>query len=199
LGLLHAPAFNPKFTLTVEHALSIDQPKGHGIMELPSIPVFLFVALMACAASIDVRTFRIPNWLTLLVAVLFFPVAIASGMGWQDIGMHVIAGVILFFVGFMFFSFGFFGGGDAKLIAAAALWFGTTGTGFFLYGSVVAGGILAGAMVLWSMSKYVVQLDLGDLIPMIRKVKPQMPYGLALAAGAITAIPQSEWLMATMQ
>jgi prepilin peptidase CpaA len=161
----------------------------------PTLPVFVLSALMMMAAATDMSSYRIPNWLTALTAVLFFPVALYMGLSAHDFGMHVLAGVILFAVGFLFFSLGFIGGGDAKLIAATGLWFGTAGSGLYLHSAVLAGGALAITMLAWSIFKYAVQLDFNDFLPSIKKFVPKLPYGIALAAGAIVTMPQTTWMM----
>ncbi len=163
------------------------------------LPGLVFPFLVAAAAVSDFHNYKIPNWLTALMALAFLPVALSTGMLVPEIGMHYLAGFLLLLVGYMMFSLGIFGGGDAKMIAACAVWFGTQDTGSFLTSAVFCGGILAFAMLFWTLAKYIIQLDLGDFIPSIRKVMPQMPYGVALAAGAVLAIPDSDWLLKLVQ
>ena len=45
-------------------------------------------------------------------------------MSLQAISMHVAAGFAVLTIAFVFFACGWIGGGDAKLAAATALWFG---------------------------------------------------------------------------
>ena len=70
---------------------------------------------MIIAGAGDALSLRIPNWLTLTIFAAFFPLAWATGMPLAVFGLHVLTAVILLAVGFALFSFGFFGGGDAKL------------------------------------------------------------------------------------
>jgi prepilin peptidase CpaA len=156
---------------------------------------YLFPTLMIVAAASDAASYRIPNWLTALTAALFFPVALMSGLDLAQIGQHLAAGAILLVLGFIIFQFGFFGGGDAKMIAAAGLWFGLGDSLFFIQSSVLCGGVLAAAMIFWSLFKFVVQLDFAGAVPGVSKVMPKLPYGIALAAGAIIAMPSSQWMM----
>ncbi len=96
---------------------------------------------MIVAGAGDALSLRIPNWLTALIAM-----AVLSrwrwptGMPWFELGLHVLTGFALFFVGFALFALGLFGGGDAKLIAAAGLWFGWPDVVPFLVLTVFAGG-----------------------------------------------------------
>lgn len=166
---------------------------------LQNLSVFLLPALLIVAAASDVMSFRIPNWLTVLTAVLFFPMALATGMPWHEFGMHVLAGIILFIVGFAFFQVGIFGGGDAKLMAAAGLWFGTAKVLPFLFLTAIAGGALALVVGLWSafMLHWEIHGDKGVLASLgqhLRQMKPNVPYGFAFALGGILAFKDTWWM-----
>ena len=68
----------------------------------------------------------------------------------------------------------------------------------FLVATVFAGGILAAAVALWSMFMAVVDIhgpneDAG-LVKVARKIKPKLPYGFALAVGAIVTYPHTWWM-----
>ncbi|NMD06457.1 MAG: peptidase [Phyllobacteriaceae bacterium] len=165
---------------------------------IQTLSTALLPILMIVAALSDLTSFRIPNWLTGLTALLFFPMAWLTGMPLGEFGWHLLAGGILFAAGFALFSFGVFGGGDAKMMAAAGLWFGTAQTMPFLVATVFAGGILAAAVALWSMFMAVVDIhgpneDAG-LVKVARKIKPKLPYGFALAVGAIVTYPHTWWM-----
>jgi prepilin peptidase CpaA len=101
--------------------------------------------------------------------------------------------------GFALFSFGLFGGGDAKLLAAAGLWFGTAQTMPFLIATVIAGGALAIAVALWSVFMTMVEIQgvgaENRIGKAARKIRPKLPYGFALAIGAIIAYPQTWWIV----
>ena len=165
---------------------------------LHDLSIFLLPAMMIVAAFTDIMSFRIPNWLTALIAALFFPMAFAMQMPWPEFGSHILSGIILFAVGYALFAFGLFGGGDSKLMAAAGLWFGTSQTIPFLVMTALAGGLLAVGIMAWSV--FMVMWDFHDpvagssLDKGIRKLKPKLPYGFAFAVGAILAFPQSWWM-----
>jgi prepilin peptidase CpaA len=164
-----------------------------------SLPAVTLAFLVSAAAVSDMHSYRIPNWLTALIAALFLPMALWAGFDLSTIGVHYLTGIGLLLFGYMLFSFGIFGGGDAKLAAACGVWFGISGSPAFLSAAVLCGGVLATAMLMWTIGKYIVQLDLGDFIPGLRKVMPQLPYGIALAAGAILAMPETAWLTTLQQ
>jgi prepilin peptidase CpaA len=175
--------FQELIGLTMLHTLSIS-----------TLPILLIIA-----AAGDVVSLRIPNWLTIVTALLFFPMAFLTGMPLMEFGTHILAGIILFGVGFIFFQFGLFGGGDAKLMAAAGLWFGTTQTLPFLFATVLAGGALAFVVGIWSMLLLSWEIHgneegFGDFGKKIREMKPNVPYGLAFAIGGILAFRETWWV-----
>jgi prepilin peptidase CpaA len=165
---------------------------------LQTLSLCLLPSLMIVAALSDVTSFRIPNWLTGLTAVLFFPMALLTGMPLPEFGLHVLAGAILFVLGYILFALRLFGGGDAKMMAAAGLWFGTTQSMEFLILTSLAGGLLAAAIAGWSAFMFFwdfhgPEVD-GFVSGNIKKIKPKLPYGFAICVGAILAFPQSWWM-----
>jgi prepilin peptidase CpaA len=155
----------------------------------------LLPILMIMAAASDVTSYRIPNWLTALTAALFFPMALWTGMPMQEFGFHLMAGAILFVIGYLLFSFGLFGGGDAKLMAAAGLWFGPMQqTASFLVFTVLAGGLLTLAVAGYAMFELWAEIKELKFRQKLKHLKPKVPYGFALAVGAILAFPQTWWM-----
>jgi prepilin peptidase CpaA len=166
---------------------------------LQNLCVFLLPALLITAAASDVMSLRIPNWLTLLIAILFFPMALATHMPLDEFGSHLLAGVILFIVGFLFFQAGVFGGGDSKLMAAAGLWFGTAKMLPFLFMTALAGGVLALVVAFWSAFMISWEIEgenapLASLGKKLRLLGPNVPYGFAFALGGIIAFKDSWWM-----
>lgn len=163
-------------------------------LSISVLPVFLIIA-----AAGDVLSLRIPNWITLPMALLFFPMALLTGMPLHEFGQHLLAGIILFVAGFVFFQFNLFGGGDAKLMAAAGLWFGTSQTMPFLFGTALAGGILALLVGAWSSFHMLWEIHgsdwtFGSVGKQLRALKPNVPYGLAFAIGGILAFRETWWV-----
>jgi prepilin peptidase CpaA len=162
------------------------------MIELLSLAVF--PTLMIIAGAGDAISMRIPNWLTVAIALAFFPMAFATAMPWAMLGMHVVVGIAMFILGFVCFSFGLFGGGDAKLLAAAGLWLGWPELMPFLMMTAFAGGILALCVMAWSLIDLNAQYGEGRLVKRLRNIKPNVPYGYAFAIGAILAFPDSWWM-----
>ena len=110
-------------------------------MVIDAIKLLLFPALMAFAASSDLLTMTISNRLSLLLASSFFLLALITGMSFGIIGMHLAAGALVLAVCFGFFAMGWIGGGDAKLAAATALWFGFEHLIDYLVSASLLGGV----------------------------------------------------------
>jgi prepilin peptidase CpaA len=111
-------------------------------MTLDIVRLVLFPALMVFAAVSDLFTMTISNRISLLLVAGFALLAVVGGMSLESIGMHLAAGVAVLVVAFVCFAFGWVGGGDAKLAAATALWFGFDHLMIYLAYAAVAGGIL---------------------------------------------------------
>lgn len=158
------------------------------------LSVTLFPLLMIVAGAGDALSMRIPNWLTLLIALLFFPMAFLAGMPLAVMGFHVAVGAAMFVAGFALFSCGLFGGGDAKLLAAAGLWLGWPDLLPFLVMTAFAGGALALVVGAWSIINMNSEIKDGTLFRRLGSIKPSVPYGYAFAIGAILAFPQSWWM-----
>lgn len=152
---------------------------------LHSVALLIFPLLMAYAASSDLLTMRISNTLVLSMVVAFAIVAMLTGMSLTDFGLHfAVAGVVL--VGaFAFFSFGWVGGGDAKLASATALWLGFGTTMPYL----VYAALLGGALTLVILALRRIPLTPGIArVRWLNRLHDQhagIPYGVALAAAGL--------------
>src|SRR3954452_20254408 len=100
----------------------LHDPPGPMILDLARL--LLFPVLMAFAAASDLLTMTISNRVSLALAAGFLALAAVSGMEFYDILSHLGAGLTVLVVAFGCFAMGWVGGGDAKVVAAAALWFG---------------------------------------------------------------------------
>ena len=111
-----------------------------------ALPEFAFLAaflgFVAYAAFSDVRGFRIPNVISLALILLFFLrlVFVSPGI---DLRAHLLVATAAFLILFLFYMFGWFGAGDAKLITAIMLWAGPGAGLQFLAALSIAGAIFA--------------------------------------------------------
>lgn len=150
--------------------------------------------LVIAAGVSDFLTLRIPNWLNALIALAFYPLAFATGMSGEAILWHSLAAVIVLVVGFGLFSAGFIGGGDAKLLAAAALWIGWAQLPPFLVFTAIAGGALVIVMKAWQMVRLEGEVHEVGWAKRLFGFKMDLPYGVAIAAGTILAFPGTWWM-----
>ncbi len=150
-----------------------------------------FPALMAFAAATDLFTMRIPNKLSLALVAGFIAVGLSTGLPWSAFLMHGAAGILVLAVGFGLFAFGWIGGGDAKLAAATALWFGFQPLMNYLLLSSLAGGALTLALLSFR-GVPLPAFALGwDWLVRLHDRKTGVPYGIALAGAALVIYPES--------
>lgn len=151
-----------------------------------------FPALAIVAGMRDATSFTIPNWISLALIGLFFPTALILGAPLSDIGLSVAVGIGALVVGMGMFAAGWIGGGDAKLFAAVALWLGWSALLPFLAVTAIAGGGLAlSLLVVRSGWLRPMTARLGGWIGRLTTPGENVPYGVAIAAGALAAFPMS--------
>ena len=112
-----------------------------------AIRLMLFPALMAFAASSDLLTMTISNRVSLILVGGFFVMAFVLGMNPMVVLSHVGAAAVVLVVAFLCFARGWIGGGDAKLAAATALWFGFDHLMPYLIYASLFGGLLTLALL----------------------------------------------------
>jgi prepilin peptidase CpaA len=149
-----------------------------------------FAALVVAAAVKDAFSFTIPNWIPLGLAALFPAAALASGASWPTLAMNLGVGAAALVLGMVAFALRWAGGGDAKLLAAVALWLGWPGALAMLLGTAVAGGALALMLVglRAPMLRHVVLLG-PRWVTRLADPGEGVPYGVAIAIGALMALP----------
>jgi prepilin peptidase CpaA len=161
-----------------------------------AIRLFLFPALMAFAASSDLLTMTISNRLSLALAGGFFLLTIITGMSFAAIGLHMAAAALVLTVCFGFFSQGWIGGGDAKLAAATALWFGFDYLLEYLVYASLFGGVLTLALLKFRRLPLPAPLARQTWILRLHETGGGVPYGIALAAAALAVYPKTGWMPA---
>jgi prepilin peptidase CpaA len=165
-------------------------------MVLDTIRLLLFPALMAFAASSDLFTMKISNRVSLALAGTFYFLATMTGMSASEILSHTGAAFAVLVVAFVCFARGWIGGGDAKLAAATALWFGFDHLlDYFLYASLF-GGALTLLMIRFRLLPLPDVLARQDWAQRLHRLDGGIPYGIALAAAALAVYPHTEWMKA---
>ena len=165
-------------------------------MVIDAIRLLLFPALMAFAASSDLFTMTISNRVSLALVAGFLALAVLSGLGFYDILSHIGAGFTVLTVAFACFAMGWVGGGDAKVAAAAALWFGFSHLLSYLVYASFFGGALT--LLLLQFRQWPLPYSLAGQAWLIKLHAKEsgVPYGIALAIGALAIYPETEWIKA---
>ncbi len=157
----------------------------------------VYSGLLVCAAVGDVLWRRIPNTLVLWMMVSGLGYSVIAKPGFDGL-YHSAGGLAVGLACWLpFYALAWVGAGDVKLFGAAGVWLGPLRTIEGAGMAAVVGGILG---LLWMVWHYGVRNALGSL--WIASVIPSalasagaeaaqsrrtLPYGVALAAGALAA------------
>jgi len=160
----------------------------------------LVAAIVVAAAATDLRTRRIPNWLTLCAGLsLNWAISGLSGLG------NALAGMMLGFgVYFVLYCLHAMGAGDVKLMAAVGAVVGPRNWIAVFIASALAGGVLAVAL---TIRKGRVRETLGNTLFIVGELAHlrapynrrkhldvrdpralNMPHGVAIAAGTLVCL-----------
>src|ERR1700712_5124959 len=158
--------------------------------------LMLFPALMAFAAASDLFTMTISNRVSLALFAGFLVLAVLGGMGLHDILLHLGAGATVLVVAFGCFAMGWVGGGDAKIAAGVALWFGFDHLLNYLVYASLFGGVLTLFLLQFRQWPLPYQLAGQPWLLKLHAKESGIPYGIALAIGALLIYPETEWIKA---
>ena len=148
--------------------------------------------LFLAAAGWDLASYTIPNFLPASLIAAFFVFVLCSGMGVGSVGLHLAAGMIGLATGFAFFSLGYVGGGDAKLFAAAALWFGLRDLADYTLFASIFGGLLTLGLLTFRKMPWRNAFRGQEWLLRLHDQQAGIPYGTALAAGAFAILPYTD-------
>jgi len=138
----------------------------------------ILAILLIYAAVADVRTFTISNRLNLGIALMAPLYWLSVGLPlWPDAAIQVAVAAGVFVLLAAAFYAGMMGGGDVKLAAALALWFSPVMTLSFLIYMSIGGGLLTLVVLILHRRKK-------------KAGKPEVPYGVAIAFGALAILIQ---------
>jgi prepilin peptidase CpaA len=144
--------------------------------DLANLAVAILGAMLIVAATGDLRTRTIPNWLNAAIALTAIPFWIFSGLSfWPEMVTQIGVAMIVFLLFAIAFRFGAMGGGDVKMVAALALWLPAGAVLKLLVIMSLAGGALTLVMLL----RHRLAKSGGQL---------EIPYGVAIAFGGFWLI-----------
>ena len=141
-----------------------------------------FAGLLLCAAAQDMWKLRISNLFPVALVALY--VIRAASVGFQlDMWQNLAVFAFALSVGIFLFAKKWLGGGDVKLFAAAALWFDFQAAPYLVIAITFGGALLA---LLFIFVRRMLPTGLAERSGWLSlKSRGPIPYGLAIAAGAI--------------
>ena len=153
--------------------------------------VAIFPIAMAFAAANDLFTMKIPNVISLALAGGFVALALVTLMPLQTFGLHLVCALGVLALTFTLFAFKLLGGGDAKLMAAGALWMGPE----YILPFIALVTIWGGALCLLVLSyRRAVPADLWPLPGWAQRLHTSggpVPYGIAIAGAGLMIFPST--------
>lgn len=149
----------------------------------------------------DLRTYRIPNYLTLSTALLGL-VYQAAAHGWAGLGDGLLGLILGLFLLLPPYLMGGIGAGDVKALAALGTWLGPGLTLMLFFYMALAGGLLAlGVLIykglLWRYLRRACSWFISWLLfrpagmapaPSATPTTPGIPYGVAIALGMVVLV-----------
>ena len=165
-------------------------------MVIESIRLTLLPALMAFAAASDLFTMTISNRVPVILSAGFLLLAVMTGMPAVEMLSHAAAAALVLAVTFGFFARGWIGGGDAKLASATALWLGFAYLPSYLLVASLLGGALTLLLLQFRQWPLPHALASQGWLSRLHAKESGIPYGIALAIGALMIYSQTEWMKA---
>ena len=169
---------------------------------LEALIFVVFPFCMAFAIVSDMVSMTIANRVSLVLVATFTIAAPLTGMAWVDFGWHFAAGALVLCCTFTLFAIGGMGGGDAKLLAATALWMGLSPQlmQYLIYASLLGGAL---TLLILAYRKSPLSIFTGGnlLLRHFANEKVGIPYGVALGAAGLMvypATPLMQWALARL-
>jgi len=159
-----------------------------------TLGLILFPLAMVYAGLMDLVTMKIRNALVIALGVGWLVLAPLAGFSLHELGWNVGVAALVFVVTFLFFAFGWIGGGDAKLATVTALWFSPEqALQYFIYASLL-GGLLTIVILQLRSRMMPAVLYRVPWIAQLREQRGGIPYGAAMAPAALIVFPQTAWV-----
>jgi prepilin peptidase CpaA len=152
----------------------------------------LVPAVLIAAAGWDIASFTIPNFLQAILLAGFVMFALFTKMPPAVLGWHLAAAMLGLVIGFALFAGGFVGGGDAKLFASVALWFGFPDIFSYAVVASLFGGALTLLLLAFRWLPLPSFLASKAWLARLHDHRSGVPYGVALASGAFAILPYTD-------
>jgi prepilin peptidase CpaA len=170
-----------------------------------SLQILLLLTLLGLAvtaAITDLRSYRIPNTVSLAIAAGFPIFVLAGGAEFRS---GLFAGGLVFAIGVFLYSRDWMGGGDVKLLAALSLWAGTDLVLPMVVIITLTGGIMSFAE--WFriggfnrlLARHIPTMDGSIAVPAAHD-RAVVPYAAAILAGALyVAVSRAVILLGSLE
>ena len=145
----------------------------------------LLPGFVVAAAIFDLRSFKIPNGLIAAMLGAWLVAVLLTGVPVEDAAQSALLGLGLLAIGVILFSRGWLGAGDGKLISATSLYVGVQGLSSFAMATALAGAVLAIILIMFRRMPVPSPLAGQSWVTDLHARIGVMPYGVAIAAGAI--------------
>ena len=158
----------------------------------------IFPLCLSVAALSDLFTMTIPNRISLILVGAFVVLLPFLHLGPTEIGLHFAGAAIMFCACFALFALNVMGGGDAKLLAASALWFGFNQSllTFVVYVAYLGGLVTILILLMRSNTERI--MAMGVRLPTSLTTAKKIPYGVAIGIGGFLAYPSSPLFLAAL-
>lgn len=156
--------------------------------------MLVFAFTMVYAGLTDLTTMKIRNGLVLLFLLAYVVLAPLAGFTVYEIGWSVAVAAAVLIVAFILFALGWIGGGDAKLAAVTALWFGADHTAAYLLYTALLGGLFTLGLLQFRILTLPDRLQKRSWIARLHSQRSGVPYGVAMALAALIVFPQTRWM-----
>lgn len=168
---------------------------------MDALPVYLLITILLIAVITDLRSMRIPNWLT-FPAILAGLVSHGITQGLDGLLFSIYGLGLGFAMMLLPFILGVMGAGDVKLMAAVGAFLGLKGVFNAFIWTSLAGGAYALVVLLFhipqlkaigraiktSFTTMMVSGEMSYHAATEAQKLPRLCYGLAIAAGTITSM-----------
>lgn len=142
----------------------------------PAPYVWLITILMVLVILWDMRAYIIPNWISGVIVLAYFPAAYFMKF---PIVEPLIAVAVVLGIGLLIYAVGIMGGGDIKLLSALVIWtgLGPVSITFLIYVALI-GGVFT--IFLW-VTRRIIRLFWRKNLPILLSKGAPIPYGVAIA------------------
>ena len=169
---------------------------------LQALIFVVFPFCMLFAALSDMLSMTIANRVSILLVVTFAVVAPMAGMDWATYGWHFAAAMLVLMVTFTLFALGGMGGGDAKMMAATALWMGFSFEllQYLVYAALI-GGLLTFFLLLYRGSVLSAFTGHNLFLKNFADARQGVPYGIALGISGLSVYPSTylaQWALMSL-